>query len=131
MDVISSRLMGGLGNMLFQISVAYSISLRDNKKMICDTRDMVIPHKPYTFYTDNIFRKIKFTNEISKSITSTPIHLYNSINTSFKKSSEFKQMVNSWLKNELFYSQFHISIENVTSDNWFTENKKCPNVLPY
>lgn len=59
--------------------------------------------------------------EISKSITSTPIHLYNSINTSFKKSSEFKQMVNSWLKNELFYSQFHISIENVTSDNWFTE----------
>jgi hypothetical protein len=64
MDVISSRLMGGLGNMLFQIAVAYSVSLRDNKKMICDTRDMVIPHKPYTFYTDNIFRKIKFTNEI-------------------------------------------------------------------
>jgi hypothetical protein len=60
-------------------------------------------------------------SEISKSITSIPIHLYNSINTSFKQSSEFKQMVNSWLKNELFYSQFHISIENVTSDNWFTE----------
>jgi hypothetical protein len=59
--------------------------------------------------------------EISKSITSIPIHLYNSINTSFKQSSEFKQMVNSTLKNELFYSQFHIVIENVTSDNWFTE----------
>jgi hypothetical protein len=56
--------MGGLGNMLFQIAVAYSVSLRDNKKMICDTKDMIIPHKPYTFYTDNIFRKIKFTNEI-------------------------------------------------------------------
>jgi hypothetical protein len=27
---------------------------------------------------------------------------------------------NIW-KNELFYSQFHIAIENVTSDNWFTE----------
>jgi len=64
MDIVSSRLMGGLGNMLFQIAVAYSVSLRDNKKMICDTRDMVIPHKPYKFYTKNIFRKIKFTSEI-------------------------------------------------------------------
>ena len=64
MDIVSSRLMGGLGNMLFQIAVAYSVSLRDNKKIICDTRDMVIPHKPYTFYTKNIFRKIKFTSEI-------------------------------------------------------------------
>jgi hypothetical protein len=30
-------------------------------------------------------------------------------------------MVSTSSKNELFYSQFHIVIENVTSDNWFTE----------
>lgn len=59
--------------------------------------------------------------EISKSITSIPIHLYNSINTSFKESHELRQMVSSSWKNELFYSQFHIVIENVSSDNWFTE----------
>lgn len=51
--------MGGLGNMMFQIATAYSVALRDNKKMVCDTRDMMIPHKPYSFYTDNIFRKIE------------------------------------------------------------------------
>lgn len=59
--------------------------------------------------------------EITKSITTIPIHIYNSINTPFKKSSEFKQMLSTSWKNELFYSQFHIAIENVTSDNWFTE----------
>jgi hypothetical protein len=59
--------------------------------------------------------------EISKSITSIPIHLYNSINFSFKESPELRQMVSTSWKNELFYSQFHIVIENVTSDNSFTE----------
>jgi hypothetical protein len=59
--------------------------------------------------------------EISKLITSIPVHLYNSINTSFKQLPELRQMVSTSSKNEFFYSQFHIVIENVTSDNWFTE----------
>ena len=32
-----------------------------------------------------------------------------------------RQMKSNLWKNELFYSQFHIVIENVTEDNWFTE----------
>jgi hypothetical protein len=59
--------------------------------------------------------------EKSKSITSIPVHLYNSINTSFNNSTELRQMKSNHWKNELFYSQFHIVVENVTSDNWFTE----------
>lgn len=65
MEIVSTRLMGGLGNMMFQIATSYSISLRDSKEMICDTRDMQIPHKPYTFYADNIFRNIKFSNNLT------------------------------------------------------------------
>jgi len=56
-----------------------------------------------------------------KSVTSIPVHLYNSMNTSFIHGSEFKKMKSGLWKNELFYSQFHIVVENVTSDNWFTE----------
>ena len=62
--VVSCRLMGGLGNYMFQISVAYSLSLRDNKEFICDYSDNAVPQKPYTTYTNNIFRKIKFTNNL-------------------------------------------------------------------
>jgi len=65
MEIVSTRLMGGLGNMMFQIATSYSVSLRDDKEMICDTKDMQIPHKPYTFYTDNIFRNIKFSNNLT------------------------------------------------------------------
>ena len=64
MDIASTRLMGGLGNIMFQIASTYSVSIRDNKEMICDTRDMMIPHKPYTFYVDNIFRKVKFSDNL-------------------------------------------------------------------
>lgn len=64
MNIISTSLMGGLGNMMFQISTAYSISLRDNKSVMCDIRNMSVPHKPYSEYTSNIFRKVKFTNYI-------------------------------------------------------------------
>ena len=64
MSFVSTRLMGGLGNMMFQIATSYSISLRDKKEMMCDIRDMQIPHKPYTFYTNNIFRNIKFSNDL-------------------------------------------------------------------
>jgi hypothetical protein len=64
MSIVSTRLMGGLGNMMFQVATAYSVALRDNKEMICDNRGMIIPHKPYTSYTNNIFRKIIFSDKL-------------------------------------------------------------------
>jgi hypothetical protein len=64
MSIVSTRLMGGLGNYMFQISTAYSISKRDNKELICDYSDHMVPHKPFSEYTNNIFRKISFSNGI-------------------------------------------------------------------
>jgi hypothetical protein len=64
MGIISTRLMGGLGNMMFQIATAHSVAIRDNKEMICDIRDIQMPHKPYTFYTNNIFKNVKFSNDL-------------------------------------------------------------------
>lgn len=59
--------------------------------------------------------------EKSKLIKSIPIHLFNSLNSPFNSFVGMKQINNSLYKNELFYSQFHIVIENVISTNWFTE----------
>lgn len=69
MKIISTNLIGGLGNMLFQIAAAFSISLRDNKILICDTKNTIHPHKPYTEYIENIFRKINFSDSINHEIT--------------------------------------------------------------
>jgi hypothetical protein len=78
------------------------------------------------------------------SIKSIPIHLFNSINTPFRADKEFRQMKNNTHKNELFYSQFHVAIENTFSENWFSEKVidcfqtktvpiyfGCPNVGEY
>jgi len=69
MKIVSTNLIGGLGNMLFQIASAFSLSLRDNKKLICDTKNMLIPHKPYTVYIENIFRKVEFSDSVNYEIT--------------------------------------------------------------
>jgi hypothetical protein len=58
------ELIGGLGNMLFQIATTYSLSLRDNKEFFCDSNMTIIPHHHYSHYKDNIFRKIKFKNNV-------------------------------------------------------------------
>lgn len=64
MDLVSTKLMGGLGNIMFQISTAFAISLRDNKKFICDTTEMQVPHKPFSAYQTNILRKVEFSNQL-------------------------------------------------------------------
>jgi hypothetical protein len=55
------------------------------------------------------------------SINSIQVHLFNSMNRPFRITREFRQMKNHIRKNELFYSQFHIAIENIMSKNWFSE----------
>lgn len=63
MSIISTKLMGGLGNYMFQIAAAYAISLRDQKKFICETYDVQSPQKPLHHYKTNLFSKIEFTEE--------------------------------------------------------------------
>jgi hypothetical protein len=63
MGIISTKLMGGLGNYMFQISAAFAISLRDNKELICETYDTQVPQKPVQTYENNLFKKVKFTSE--------------------------------------------------------------------
>ena len=57
----------------------------------------------------------------SNEIDNIPIHLFNSTNKPVLNSDGLKTMKSKTYKNELFYSQYHIAIENTTQDNWFTE----------
>ncbi len=59
--------------------------------------------------------------ENRNNIQNPPLHIFNSQNSSYREISGMKMMMNKHLKNELFYSQYHIVIENVISNNWFTE----------
>jgi hypothetical protein len=59
--------------------------------------------------------------EIRHKITQIKFDIFNSKNNPFGPISDFKQIQNSTFKNELFYGQYHLTIENTTKNNWFTE----------
>lgn len=63
MNTISINTMGGLGNVLFQIIAAYSISKRDNMSLIIDSTNHHGAHYGISKYTNNILRNIKFSTE--------------------------------------------------------------------
>lgn len=60
---VTPKLQGGLGNFLFQIATAFSISKRDNKNFVVNTDDINVIHNPIDFYIENIFRKIPFVKK--------------------------------------------------------------------
>jgi hypothetical protein len=67
--MVSCHLMGGLGNYLFQIAAAYSKSLDLGEKFVISPNNVQVVHKPLTFYTDNILKKLSLdidfnTNQI-------------------------------------------------------------------
>lgn len=68
--MISCKLMGGLGNYMFQIATAYTHAKRMNTTMVVDSRDIMQVHKPHTEYLSNLFRNVDF------GIPSTS-HVYN------------------------------------------------------
>ena len=74
MDFVSVNLMGGLGNLMFQVATAYAFGVKNNKKFICEPKQIEIPHKPFSVYTTNILRKIDFINSIQI------MHEYNEVN---------------------------------------------------
>jgi hypothetical protein len=59
--------------------------------------------------------------KIQDKITSIELDVFNSVNNPYISSKPFKQIQDKLYKNELFYGQFHLCIENVTRNNWFTE----------
>ncbi len=61
--MITTYLQGGLGNYMFQISAAHALSLDLGTTTLFNESKAYQFHQTLSFYKDNIFRKINFTNE--------------------------------------------------------------------
>jgi hypothetical protein len=60
--MVTSNLMGGLGNYLFQIASVYSLALDNNDEAVFNINDIVTGHQPIKSYTNNILSKINFVD---------------------------------------------------------------------
>jgi hypothetical protein len=58
--MVTAKLIGGLGNNLFQIATTYSLCLDNNVNMLYDIHNVTTVHKNIKTYTNNILRNIKF-----------------------------------------------------------------------
>lgn len=59
MNEVSAILMGGVGNYMFQIAVAYAYGKRFNKHVGFNCSESIGQHQHVTTYDDNIFKDIK------------------------------------------------------------------------
>ena len=64
MSKVTTKLQGGIGNMLFQIAAAYAYSKKNDKEFILSKENAIIVHKNIEHYKDNILKNIKFSNFI-------------------------------------------------------------------
>ena len=72
--------MGGLGNYLFQIAAGYSKSLDLGEKFVINPNNVQVVHKPLTFYTDNILKKITLdSNFNTNQVYYEPVFYYSPI----------------------------------------------------
>jgi len=58
MNEVSSKLMGGLGNCMFQIATAYAYGKRFNKHVGFNSRELTVVHQHVTTYDNNVFKDI-------------------------------------------------------------------------
>lgn len=58
--MLTCNLMGGLGNKMFQMATAYSLSLDNKDECVFEITQLANAHQPIDSYVGNIFRFIKF-----------------------------------------------------------------------
>ena len=65
MDKVTVRMVGGLGNFMFQISAAYAYACKYNKELVISNQNSFIVHRPLSSYSNNILKEIEIQQYIS------------------------------------------------------------------
>jgi hypothetical protein len=97
--MITSNLMGGLGNYLFQIAAGYSKSLDLGVGYVINPNIVQVVHKPLESYLKNIFRNITLDSSL------TVNSIYNETNFHFNKIPDFllPTMMSGYFQSEKYF----------------------------
>jgi hypothetical protein len=87
MNVVSSNICGGLGNMMFQIATGYSISLDEGSEFIIDETEHFNSHQPLSKYKNTIFKNLKFSQD------KILFEIYNDGNFHYSKIPKFNKNI--------------------------------------
>lgn len=113
MEEVSVKLVGGLGNYMFQIACAYAYSLENNKKPIFTKDDSMIVHKHLDYYANNILNNVPLISN------NNPIGytVYNERGFDYKKIPhvEGNLYLNGYFQTEKYFKEYSSEIINLFS----------------
>jgi hypothetical protein len=75
--MVTSNLIGGLGNYMFQVTTAYSMAIDNGDVSVFDGSNSIVVHKGITTYTDNILRNLTFGDVVIDNEYNEPHFHYN------------------------------------------------------
>ena len=119
MEEVSVRLVGGLGNYMFQIACAYAYSLKHSKKPIFTTDDSMVVHKHLNYYKDNILNNVPF-------IASHNLAGYNTFNESGFEYKEVPHIdgnvyLNGYFQTEKYFKEYEKEIKELFEQPQFVK----------
>lgn len=106
--MISSNLMGGLGNFLFQIAAGYSKSLDMGTPFLINPNNVYAVHRPLVSYTKNILRNITFDNYNFNNVYTEPFFHFNQI-PNFNEPT----LLNGYFQSEKYFIKNTFEIQNL------------------
>lgn len=116
---ISSRLMGGLGNYLFQVAAGYSKSIDLNINYVINPNYIQAVHKPFEMYSNNVFINIKLDDNASyQNLYYEPYFHYNKI-PNFTKTT----LLNGYFQSEKYFNNNKEEIKTLLSPSVELRNK--------
>lgn len=124
--MITSNLVGGLGNYMFQMSAAYSLGLDNGVSCIFDNQTSVTVHKHLDSYKDNILRNLIYGKPSIKNSYTEPFFHYQEIPFTLNL------RLNGYYQSEKYFKHNRDGILDLFSINTPNEkyiNKKYGDVL--
>lgn len=110
--MISSVLKGGLGNYMFQIATACTLSKKYNSTAVFDFSKSHKVHGTITSYIDNIFHNVECGEQLIKSIYNQPSFSYSDIPFSENMLLDGSFQSEKYLNRELILDLFSIDIKS-------------------
>jgi len=124
--MVTSNLIGGLGNYLFQIAAAYSMGMDNRVDTIFDTKNSVTVHKHLDTYKTNILRNLVYGTPVIKTHYNEPFFHYQKI--PYKENIK----INGYYQSEKYFKHNRNSILDLFSIDTLSKRyieEKYSNIL--
>ena len=113
MEEVTVRLIGGLGNMMFQIACGHAYALKYNKKAYFTLNDSIVIHKNASAYSKNVLSNVELlpAKDIGANTT------FNEIGFHYNEIPEFQGNVyiNGYFQSEKYFKEYRKDILDLFS----------------